>query len=612
MSIDIAVIDSGLDAKHDTLWKNIALTCSIDESGIRHDNADDLNGHGTACSDILLRYCPVARLSIYKIFSNEMVTHPTLLIKALRECEKSKFHLINISMGLIAKDQYAELLSVCRRLYDAGTILVASACEDDQYLSWPADFDFVIKVSNSQAVSQNGFGMIDKRSHWVYTYGGREIAAWKNGRQMYVEGNSFACARMTGILAHTMLNSNKDPIKFGLGNYLELHATLDTRKCYSVTQKVELSPAELLCGKRVSFFPFNKEMHSLLRFRSKVGYSIVTVGDFSFSRQIDMDAGECIGLPNQGLKIKSGYHSLFEEDFQVVILGDVSEASRIYKRSLVMEYCKRAFELGKDVVSIELLQRQEYEELKEAAQKAGRVFMSLNSMIDILRSEKIPDILFRAPTLCVLSTGPKTGKYALQVNLEETLKRLDYQVGVVSTEPHGFVFGYATVPLGNAHFLEYCPFEAQINYIRHTLIRVNQAEDYDLILIGGQSGVVPYNYATVTNYHSLSSIMVMVASKPDGFILCINPTDELSYIRRTISAIESFGYGKVFMCAMTNQHIEPTSRNNVIYERKTYLDCKDLSDICRVCSEALGIPVLGILQKEQMEQAIIAIQNYFT
>lgn len=44
---------------------------------------------------------------------------------------------------------------------------------------------------------------------------------------------------------------------------------------------------------------------------------------------------------------------------------------------------------------------------------------------------------------------------------------------------------------------------------------------------------------------SFSTTWVIIASNPDAIILCVNVTDEIEYIERTISYIESLTQGKV-------------------------------------------------------------------
>lgn len=73
---------------------------------------------------------------------------------------------------------------------------------------------------------------------------------------------------------------------------------------------------------------------------------------------------------------------------------------------------------------------------------------------------------------------------------------------------------------------------AYINEKMHCL-----AEDTDLFIVGGQSGIVIRDEGNLDNYN-FTQIDFLYATMPDIVILCININDENEIIERTIKFIE--------------------------------------------------------------------------
>ena len=607
----IAVVDSGLDLAHDFYEDNVFFQCEISDDRIAYKKSTgDAIGHGTACVDIILKNYEKASLYIFKMYGDELVAKPNCLIKALEECEKHNVDIINISMGMITKEYYDELKIICERIVRAGTIIVAAGNENSSLLCWPADFPFVIKVNGVKKCGKDEYRVLSQDSLVVETYGGREFAKWKNGEKTIVWGNSFACARMTGVLAKQISESGDKTSSKELYSLLKNNASAIQNEATVENNKAVYN--KLLTGKEVALFPFNKEMHSLLRFSDVLNTKIIAIFDFVFSKQIGKDAGLCIGMEEKEIIVQAGFKKMMHTSAKTVILGDLSEVSRIHKKNYLEKYAMQAFRAGKDVISIELINEYLYRKLQRCARDLNKNFTSLNDHIEPAHSDKAPNVSFRAPVLCILGTGPKVGKFTLQVSLKEYLEVVGYSVGAICTEPHGFLFGYDSIPLGNAMLLDYISFEKQIEYVRMKNIRMQQENDNDIVIIGGQSGVVPYDLDINVDYNALSSIMTILATQPDGFIVCINPNDDFEYVTRTISAIESFGYGKVFLCIMSSQLKKQKNIKGIVYEEKKQLNIEEHKALCEIMEKQLEIPVYNFLDEEGIKNSILLIQKYFS
>ncbi len=95
-------------------------------------------------------------------------------------------------------------------------------------------------------------------------------------------------------------------------------------------------------------------------------------------------------------------------------------------------------------------------------------------------------------------------------------------------------------------------------------------------------------------------------------ILCIRPEDDVSYIMRTIQAIESFGYGRVAVCAMTSLSRDVKKKKGISYEIKKYYKGLEISDRLQYFEQKLGIPVVNILQEADVVKCIRIIQEKFS
>ena len=73
-----------------------------------------------------------------------------------------------------------------------------------------------------------------------------------------------------------------------------------------------------------------------------------------------------------------------------------------------------------------------------------------------------------------------------------------------------------------------------LNDILHHL----DEENYDLIMVGSQSGTVEFDYGNIALY-DFAQKSFRLGTLPDVVVLCINPFDDDEYVLRTIQYIES-------------------------------------------------------------------------
>ena len=119
----------------------------------------------------------------------------------------------------------------------------------------------------------------------------------------------------------------------------------------------------------------------------------------------------------------------------------------------------------------------------------------------------------------------------LAMVLRRELQKLGYKVGQVGTEHQSALFGFDfTFPNGyDGHHNIQIPMDLHITLL-HSVMAGIEHNDPHIIIVGGQSGIIPYSYAEKSQGYTLSSLIMIMGTVPDAYILVVNSIDELDYI----------------------------------------------------------------------------------
>ena len=101
---------------------------------------------------------------------------------------------------------------------------------------------------------------------------------------------------------------------------------------------------------KAALYPYNKEMHSLVRYREMLDFEIVGVGDPLGKGMGGKDAGKVIDAPVANLRISPNIRRAMA-DADTLILGYVDQLSRVRKRDLLREHIALALDAGCHVFS---------------------------------------------------------------------------------------------------------------------------------------------------------------------------------------------------------------------------------------------------------------------
>lgn len=522
----ICIIDSGYDAENKYIQKaqiEIAVTIKkSDNTFIVTKGAEDKIGHGTAVLSVLQNGCNNL-YSILKIFDTELECDEELLIYALQyiydniECD-----LLNLSLGIPSCMQKKQLFDICKKLHDRNTIIVA-AFDNSGLVSYPAVFPFVIGIDNDPICkNRDEIVYVEDSIVNAFAFGRIQRLPWIHPKYMYLSGSSIACAHVTRLLATTNVKTTDTAFSelYRMAQYV-----LNKEK--NNTKNNERKPVNFISEiHNAILFPYNKEMHSIVKFDNLLPFSLFGVYDTVKT-----------GNVNRKIKTYDENHEYiiqdkksipWDDNFDTVIIGHLEEYNAITGQNwleIILPYCKKykkkiyCFDetpvIPKDFDSVQI----DWPHKEFIADKFGKLY----------------DIY--CPVLGIFGTGSKQGKYTLQLILRKMFLDKGYKLGQIGSEPSSLLFGMDDVfhfgynknfQMNNILFIE--ALNDSINNI--------QEKNVDIILAGCQSGTIPYGLTNIRNV-TCKQIDFLIGINPDKVILCINIFDEIEYIKRTISFIES-------------------------------------------------------------------------
>lgn len=529
-NISIAIIDSGIDASN-KIFKNANLTYLND--------CIDKEGHGTAVTSIIHSLVPDANLYIYNLFDNGGCVNTDDLINALKYIYSYGYiDIIHLSCGVVACDNISELYEICSQFVNRGSILVA-AFDNEGAISYPAAFDNVIGVDITLH-SRSGMDYIylENRAINILGPGCVQRLPWMNATYKYVAGSSFAAPYITSIVAKFLENGivGLQNIKNALKDkaYQVWQHDIDFNRCMQQPDISSINKAIIL--------PFNKETHSLVAYQSLLPFQIQGVYDVGISKHIGKRVSDILQYTDCSLQIDSENSINWKSDFDTVILGHVNVISSITKRNILAEVLKKCIAFDKNIYCFDSLS--EYSsQVQSLAQKGHWAFCPTVDSTDVDPTFMTKLYGITTPVIGVFGTSTKQGKFTLQLALKQKMSEMGYQVGSLGSEPSAFLFGFDfTYPMGYECSVYISGADA-IKTLNRFMHEIDQKKD-DIIIVGSQSQTIPHNMGN-TNFYPIAQYEFLLGTEPDAIILCINPYDEVPYIRKTIDFLQSYINTKV-------------------------------------------------------------------
>lgn len=528
------IVDSGVSYNHplvnrDALY-GFSLSFGQDGNSYYSDDFDDQYGHGTAIYNILQDLKDSVKFINIKLSSiEEDMVDEDALISALEYIER-EYHdvnVINLSLGVTISDRQKDLYDICKRFDDNGTVIL-SAFDNEGAMSFPATFDCVIGVTSLDECKKNDdFIYIDDSCINLAAKGGIQKLAWKEPHTVFMNGNSFACAHATkqtlkillaGEIGRTAVLQKFQSLAIDIRQFIRIQ--LESKKVFPKSG-------------RIAIFPFNKEMHSFIRYKDVLPFEITKVYDLKYSGKVlsttnkvlQDDCLPCIKIEN--------INDIDFDAFDSFVFGHFCEIEQMVAPDFRKQLLDRLKNQDKLVFS--------FDDIEKLGMTYKNIYCPKVNTSDVIPNRLGKLFRISKPVLGVFGTSSSQGKFTLQLKLRTLFMKHDYKIGQIGSEPQSELFGmdYA-FPMGynSSVYLNDDETVLHLNSLIYSLC------DRDIIIVGSQANTIPYDYGNLSRF-TFKQHSFFMGTMPDAVVLVVNPYDESDYIDSTIRYLESFGFCKV-------------------------------------------------------------------
>lgn len=600
---DVILLDSGYGIWEEdvdvTLYKESCKDSNKDSNKDSKDNhgqeeqkstwveceeTDDFNGHGTSVLSIISNEYK-GSYAVFQVFQADGVGNLERIKSALEFIiDKCECSYVQMSFGLRGYDR--ELEELCWKLYQKGTIIIA-AFDNNGAMSFPAAYEFVIGVS--------GHAYIKRADHVVTLRGNVVDVLAKSGFQILKaksekgfsigQGNSFAASYVTRKLLLSQLQFDS---KLSAMRYLNPEY-----------EEIKQKNSSGVINSKIAIFPLNKEMRNLIHYASELKVDLVDVYDIKYAAQIGTQVDDFDGTSSYIVK---NIDKCEWESFDTFVIGHLRELNMLLGKNIKKDLLEKCLAHGKHVYSYDT---EDLEEYRKRFEERG---LRLESPEDYELDNPVGKLYqFRTPVLAVLGTSKKQGKFTLQMQLHRVMRENGAKLGHLGTEPNSLLLGCDEVlPLGYDAKLSHYRGEDIIELVNRKM-HVLDKKDFDMILVGGQSGFYPYLKYDTSNIN-MSQTAFLYATCPDGVILCVNFTDPLDYIEQTIKAIEAISGSKVFLLSLYAFKME---KDYVIHSEKRKLTEDEIAEKKTIFAEKFGLKTVVAGDKSYNDMIFEEILKYY-
>ena len=619
--VRVAIIDSGIDSTHEKIGAvhEVLLDSVSPQAAIG-------TGHGTACTGIIRHIAPTAALYDIRIFDESLTADGPALLSAIRWTIEQRMDVVNLSLGTTDVASRASLTDVCRQAREAGVILVAAEHNDGRE-SYPAVLPDVIGVTGGKVRGRYGYYYRPGHTIECVARGDAQRVCWTDPRYLMVSGTSFAAPHITGVVVLIRQAHPSAPLE-QVRELLQANALKGTPELLQSTRPRLMSVpvpstsftapfrrdrrGEVTWIQKAALYPFNKEMHALVRAQDLLAFEITGIADSVGKGLVGKDAGKALGLFPIGVRIRPRLADALKEA-DTLILGYVDQLGRIGKKDLLRTAIETALEHDCHVFSFLAVSQDGYGDLYDLADKKGLCIAYPSIASDDVQQALQAEPAYGpvdVPVLGVFGTSSQQGKFTLQLILRRHLLRLGYRVGQIGTEHHSALFGMdLAFPMGYASNVE-LPLEYYVPYLDYKLRQLSQQKKPDIILAGSQSGTIPYDVHEHRT-HSLISTAFLLGTKPDACILVVNSIDADEYIQDTIDGLRALSKAPTLLLAMSDQekHIRAAYGRTFIKPRP--MNAEEITRILHRLEDRFSLPVVSILSEEGQQRMVDAVVNHF-
>lgn len=592
--IKVVIVDSGL--RQDLIEKadSDCIMVADSQGNSVIEKAPASYGHGTAIYSIIKHRTKNIEIYNIKVKDIEDGITDSDLIYVLRYINRNiPADIINLSLGICSCDNKQNLYEECERLINKGVIIV-SAFDNSGMITYPAAFSNVIGVvSDERCVKVADYICYNNTIVNIGAKGDMQRVNWVNPSQLYLCGNSLACAHVTAQVV--------DFCSKGIRKLQDILSEFN--KISKVQYCSEIMPSEgnnvSYSIKRAAVYPFNKEMHSLIRFSDLLSFDIVDVYDSKYSATVGISTNRLMKAKNPIDYIVKNISEIDWESFDTLIIGHIQRLSTLTNRIIPKkELIHEALARGKNVYMFDNY---------DFSESCPSIFYPRVS------DKEVPHTPFgmlhaiNRPVIGVFGTSSSQGKFTLQLELRKRFIEAGYQIAQIGTEPQSLLFGIdCCLPFGYNSTVQIDGYD-MIEYLNYNISQMCD-QGKDIILAGGQAGVLNYGDSNLQQYN-INFYSFFLGVNPDIVVLCINPHDPVDFIKRNINYLESINSCKVLALVMYPLSLFEGYMG--LTAAKKQINDEQFDSIKSMISKVTDIPVYKLDRKVEMDMLFKNIIEYF-
>ena len=564
--IRIAIVDSGVRLDHPAVQGHHPMVVRYSGLGVGEGDC----GHGTAIYNIVKKTESFADIINFQIADKDGEIREDVLLSCLHTIkEEYDVDIINLSLGLSLCDDLINLRQACDELSEKGVIII-SAFDNMGAISYPAAFPNVIGVTSVDICRKvDDFVVFSDDVINIGANGNLQRLAWDAPDYIFFYGNSFACAHVT-VQAARFMSEGAATFSEIMSRFRDISLQVDFR---DKRHTKKIPPFEI---GRAAIFPFNKEMHSVIRFCDMLPFEISGVYDIRESSRVGSTTAHIMKVDVKSFPIQN-VDRMDWTSFDTVILGNIPSQNAHLLLKAREKNVEKAISWGKNIFSFDDLRGScHYEKLYCPAVD--------HSDVPAERLGKLYRI--SKPVIGIYGTSSNQGKFTLQLELRKKFLENGYAVGQIGTEPSAQLFGMDySYPMGfhSAVSIDGHDAVAYLNECIHSLCIKN----CEIIITGSQASVLPCDTCNKSMF-PLKQFNFLMGTQPDCMVLCINPYDDLDYIRRTIFFLESSVAGKVIgLCIYPMDYKRDWTG---MYHQKEVLSEAEIESLKNILLQEFNVP----------------------
>jgi subtilisin len=203
--VRVGIIDSGLETDHPALRGRVVQSVAVEMVDgepklVENDTVGDLNGHATACGDIILRLAPDVELVSIRVLGADLRGKGAAFITGLEWAIEQRLPVCNLSLSSKSDALFPIFHELADEAYFRRMCLV-SAANNVPAPSYPSLFSSVISVAAHGTPDPERIYYNPEPPVEFGAWGVDVPMAWKGGGSITATGNSFAAPQLAGRAA---------------------------------------------------------------------------------------------------------------------------------------------------------------------------------------------------------------------------------------------------------------------------------------------------------------------------------------------------------------------------------------------------------------------------